>query len=39
MILSVQTWIISFSSVNELMFVMVKCCVFFEIRTELLNIV
>jgi hypothetical protein len=31
--------IISLNSVNQLIFVMVKCCVFFAVRTELLNIV
>jgi hypothetical protein len=35
--LYVRTWIISLNSVNQLMFVTVKCCVFFAVRTELLN--
>jgi hypothetical protein len=31
--------IISFNSVKQLIFVMVKSCVFFAVRTELLNII
>jgi hypothetical protein len=31
--------IISLNSVNQLIFVMVKCCVFFAVRTEFLNII
>jgi hypothetical protein len=31
--------IISLNSVNQLIFVMVKCCVLFEVRTEFLNII
>jgi hypothetical protein len=31
--------IISLNSINNLMFVMVKCIVLFEVRTELLNII
>jgi hypothetical protein len=34
-----QTAIISLNSVNQLVFVMVKCGVFFAVRTELLNII
>jgi len=34
---SVQTAIISLNSVNQLIFVMVKCGVLFEVRTEFLN--
>jgi hypothetical protein len=30
--------ILTVNSINELIFLMVKCCVFFEIRTEFLNI-
>jgi hypothetical protein len=33
------TTIISLNSVNRLIFVMVKCCVFFAVRTEFLNVV
>jgi hypothetical protein len=33
-----ETEIISSNSVNQLIFVMVKCCVFFAVRTEFLNI-
>jgi hypothetical protein len=29
----------SLNSVNQLMFVMVKCCVLFEVRAEFLNII
>jgi hypothetical protein len=36
---SVQTAIISLNSVNQLIFVMVKSCVFFAVRTEFLNII
>jgi hypothetical protein len=31
--------IIFLNSVNRLMFVMVKCCVFFAVHTEFLNII
>jgi hypothetical protein len=31
--------IISLNSVNQLIFVMVKSCVFFAVRTEFLNII
>jgi hypothetical protein len=31
--------ITSLNSVNQLIFVMVKCCVLFEVRTEFLNII
>jgi hypothetical protein len=31
--------IISLNSINQLIFVMVKCGVLFEVRTELLNII
>jgi D-alanyl-lipoteichoic acid acyltransferase DltB (MBOAT superfamily) len=34
---SVQTVIISLNSINQLIVVMVKCCVLFEVRTEFLN--
>jgi hypothetical protein len=34
---SALTAIISLNSVNQLIFVMVKCGVLFEVRTELLN--
>jgi hypothetical protein len=34
-----KTVIISLNSVNQLIFVMVKCCVFFAVRTEFLNII
>jgi hypothetical protein len=34
-----QTAIISLRSVNQLIFVMVKCDVLFEVRTEFLNII
>jgi hypothetical protein len=34
---SLQTVIISLNSINQLIFVMVKCCVLFEVRTELLS--
>jgi hypothetical protein len=34
-----QTAIIFLNSINQLIFVMVKCCVFFAVRTEFLNIV
>jgi hypothetical protein len=36
---SVQTAIISLNGVNQLIFVMVKCGVFFAVRTEFLNII
>jgi hypothetical protein len=36
---SEQTAIISLNSVNQFIFVMVKCCVFFAVRTEFLNII
>jgi hypothetical protein len=36
---SLQTAIISLNSINQLIFVMVKCCVLFEVRTEFLNII
>jgi hypothetical protein len=32
-----QTAIISLNSINQLIFVMVKCGVLFEVRTEFLN--
>jgi hypothetical protein len=35
--LSVQTVIISLNNINQLIFVMVKCGVLFEVRTEFLN--
>jgi hypothetical protein len=35
----VQTAIISLNSVNQLIFVMVKCGVFFAVRTEFLNVI
>jgi hypothetical protein len=34
-----KTTIISLNSVNQLIFVMVKSCVFFAVRTEFLNII
>jgi hypothetical protein len=34
---SLQTAIISLNSINQLIFVMVKCGVLFEVRTEFLN--
>jgi hypothetical protein len=34
---SEQTSIISLNSINQLIFVMVKCGVLFEVRTEFLN--
>jgi hypothetical protein len=37
--LLVKTAIISLNSVNQLIFVMVKCGVFFEVGTEFLNII
>jgi hypothetical protein len=38
MILSrLQTAIIYLNSINQLIFVVVKCCVLFEVRTEFLN--
>jgi hypothetical protein len=36
---SLQTAIISLNSVNQLIFVMVKCGVYFAVRTEFLNII
>jgi hypothetical protein len=36
---SLQTAIISLNSVNQLIFVMVKCGVFFAVRTEFLYII
>jgi hypothetical protein len=36
---SMLTAIISVNSVNQLIFVMVKCGVFFAVRTEFLNII
>jgi hypothetical protein len=36
---SVRTEVISLNSFNHLMFVMVKSGVFFEVRTEFLNII
>jgi len=36
---SVKTAIISLNSVNQLIFVMVKCGVLFEVRTGFLNII
>jgi hypothetical protein len=36
---SLQTAIIFLNSVNQLIFVMVKSCVFFEVRTEFLNVI
>jgi hypothetical protein len=36
---SVITGIISLNSVNQLVFVMVKCGVFFAVRTEFLSII
>jgi hypothetical protein len=36
---SVQTAIVSLNSVNQLIFVMVKCDVLFEVQTEFLNII
>jgi hypothetical protein len=34
-----QTAITSLNSINQLIFVMVKCGVLFEVRTEFLNII
>jgi len=34
---SLQTAIISLKGINQLIFVMVKCGVLFEVRTEFLN--
>jgi hypothetical protein len=39
MFLSVKKAIISLNSINRLIFVMVKCSVLFEVRTEILNII
>jgi hypothetical protein len=36
---SFQTAIISFNSIKNLVFVMVKCGVLFKVRTEFLNII
>jgi hypothetical protein len=36
---SLQTAIISLNSVNQLIFVTVKCCVYFAVRTEFLNVI
>jgi hypothetical protein len=36
---SLWTAIISLNSVNQMIFVMVKCSVFFAVRTEFLNII
>jgi hypothetical protein len=36
---SLQTAIISLNSINQLIFVTVKCGVLFEVRTESLNII
>jgi hypothetical protein len=36
---SEQIAIISLNSANQLIYVMVKCCVFFPVRTEFLNII
>jgi hypothetical protein len=38
MFLALNT-VISLNSVNQLIFVMVKCCVLFEVRAEFLNII
>jgi hypothetical protein len=35
--MNVFRMILKINSVNQLIFVMVKCCVFFAVRTELLN--
>jgi hypothetical protein len=37
--ISVYAGVISLNNINQLIFVMVKCCVFFAVRTELLNII
>jgi hypothetical protein len=37
--LSLQTAIIFLNNINQLIFVMVKCGVLFEARTELLNVI
>jgi hypothetical protein len=34
-----ETGIISLNSINQMMFVTVKCCVLFEVLTELVNII
>jgi hypothetical protein len=34
-----QTSIISLNSINQMIFLMVKCGVLFEVRTEFLNII
>jgi hypothetical protein len=36
---SAETAIISLNTVNQLIFVMKKCGVLFEVRTELLNVI
>jgi hypothetical protein len=36
---SLQTAVIYLNSINQLIFVMVKCGVLFEVRTEFLNII
>jgi hypothetical protein len=36
---SVQIEIISLKSINQLIFVMLKSCVFFAVQTEFLNII
>jgi hypothetical protein len=36
---SVWTAIISLNSINKLIFVMVKCGILFEVRSEFLNII
>jgi hypothetical protein len=36
--LLLQSAIISLNSINKLIFVMVKCCVFIAVRTEFLNV-
>jgi hypothetical protein len=36
---SVWTVIISLNSINQLIYVMVKCGVLFEVRTEILNVI
>jgi hypothetical protein len=36
---SLYTAIISLNSINQLIFVMMKCGVLFEVRTEFLNII
>jgi hypothetical protein len=36
---SFQTAVISLNIVEQLIFVMVKCCAFFAVRTQFLNII